>query len=179
EEELQARQAGARQALTELRQERDRLRQLRDETTQRAADLRAQRSGLVSRVEVLEGLERSHEGLGTGPRELFALLEQPDPGPWRTVLGILAEFLTVRREFAPLIDLALGERAQRFLVRDTDQLAQALRQRNQPFSSRVSFLPLTAPPLGQASRLSRVRTGETPVPKGGLASGHGTRPIKA
>ena len=107
--------------------------------TQRAADLREQRSGLLSRIEVLEGLERSHEGLGTGPRELFALLEQPDPGPWRTVLGILAEFLTVRREFAPLIDLALGERAQRFLVRDPDQLAEAVRQRSQPFSSRVEF----------------------------------------
>src|SRR5581483_2221821 len=99
--------------LADLRQERDRLRQVRDETAQRAADLRARRSGLVSRIEVLEGLERSHEGLGTGPRELFALLDQPDRGPWRAVLGILAEFLTVRREYAPLIDLALGERAQR------------------------------------------------------------------
>jgi chromosome segregation protein len=144
EEELQTRLSSARQALTDLRQERDRLRKLGDETTKRAAHLREQRSGLLSRIEVLEGLERSHEGLGTGPRELFALLEQPDPGPWRTVLGILAEFLTVRREFAPLIDLALGERARSFLVRDPAQLAQALRQRSQPFSSRVSFLPLRA-----------------------------------
>jgi chromosome segregation protein len=143
ESELQTRLGGARQALADLRQERDRLRQLHDETTKRAAELREQRSGLLSRIEVLEGLQRSHEGLGAGPRELFALLEQPDPGPWRAVLGILAEFLTVRREFAPLIDLALGERSQRFLVRDPDQLAQALRKRSQPFSSRVSFLPLT------------------------------------
>lgn len=126
ESELQARMSSARQALIDLRQERDRLRQVRDETTQRAAALREQRSGLYGRIEVLEGLERSHEGLGTGPRELFALLKQPDPGPWRTVLGILAEFLTVRREFAPLIDLALGATAQRFLVRDPDQLAQTL-----------------------------------------------------
>jgi chromosome segregation protein len=175
EEELQTRLGGARQALSDLRQERDRLRQVRDETTQRAGDLRAQRSGLVSRIEVLEGLERSHEGLGAGPRELFSLLEQPNPGPWRTVLGILAEFLTVRREFAPLIDLALGERAQRFLVRDPDQLAQALRQRSQPFSSRVGFLPLT--PIGQASRLPQTQTGETPVPPGGLTSGRGPLPI--
>jgi chromosome segregation protein len=144
EEELQARLSSARQALTDLRQERDRLRRLRDETAQRAADLRAQRSGLLSRIEVLEGLERSHEGLGAGPRELFALLEQADPGPWRTVLGILAEFLTVRREFAPLIDVALGERARSFLVRDPDQLTLALRQLRQPFSSRVSFIPLRA-----------------------------------
>ncbi len=90
----------------------------------------------------------------------------------------MAQFLTVRREFAPLIDLALGERAQRFLVRDPDQLAQALRQRSQPFSSRVSFLPLTPPPMGQASRLPRVRTGETPVPPMVLASGEGPLPIK-
>jgi chromosome segregation protein len=145
EEDLQGRLTAARQTLAELRQERDRLRQVQDETAQRAADLRARRSGLLSRIEVLEGLERSHEGLGTGPRELLALLEQPDPGPWRTVLGILAEFLTVRREFAPLIDLALGERAQRFLVRDADLLARALGERGQPFSGRVSFLPLIAP----------------------------------
>src|SRR6185437_3322187 len=160
EEELQTRLNGARQAFTELRQERDRLRQVRDETSQRCSDLREQRSGLLSRIEVLEGLERSHEGLGTGPRELFALLEQPDPGPWRTVLGILAEFLTVRREYAALLDLALGERSQRFLVRDTDQLAQALRQRSQPFSSRVSFLPVTASPeLARSSRRVRPGTG--------------------
>ena len=142
ESEMQTRLGSARQALADLRQERDRLRQVRDETTQRAAHLREQRSGLHSRVEVLEGLQRSHEGLGTGPRELLALLEQPDPNPWRAVLGILAEFLTVRREFAPLIDLALGERAQRFVVNDPDRLVQALGQRGQPFSSRVSFLPL-------------------------------------
>ncbi|HEY7308478.1 MAG TPA: chromosome segregation protein SMC [Gemmataceae bacterium] len=172
EAELQARLGSARQALSDLRQERDRLRQVRDETTRRAGELREQRSGLTSRVEVLEGLERSHEGLGTGPRELFALLEQPDPGPWRTVLGILAEFLTVRREFAPLIDLALGERAQRFLVRDPDQLAEALRQRRQPFSSRVSFLPLSPPPPPSLAR--RPRPGTT----SSIASGRGPLSIE-
>jgi len=182
EEELQTRLSSARQALTDLRQERDRLRKLSDETTQRAAHLREQRSGLLSRIEVLEGLERSHEGLGTGPRELFALLEQPDPGPWRTVLGILAEFLTVRREFAPLIDLALGERARSFLVRDPDQLAQALRQRSQPFSSRVSFLPLRAA-RDEGRRAGSVSDGRPSVANASgssaLASAQGPLPVKA
>ncbi len=146
DEVLQARLGEARQDLAGLRQERERFRQLCDETTQTVADLRARRSGVASRIEVLEGLERSHEGLGTGVREVFALLEQPDPGPWRTVLGMTADFLTVRREYAPLLDLALGERAQRFLVRDTDLLAEALRRRGQPFSGRVSFLPLAPSP---------------------------------
>jgi chromosome segregation protein len=142
---LQARLTGARQAFADRRQERERLGQLRDATTEGLSGLRAQRSGVASRVEVLEGLERSHEGLGTGARELFRLLEQPEPGPWRTVLGMLADFLTVRREYAPLIDLALGEWAQRFLVRDADELAEALAQRAQPFSGRVSFLPVRPP----------------------------------
>src|SRR5207245_10162035 len=116
DKKLQARLAAARQALVEHRQERERLRQLCDESIQLIADLRAERSGLASRIEVLEGLERSHEGLGTGVREVLALLEQ-GPGPWGSVVGMVADLLTVRHEYAPLIDLALGERAQRFLVR--------------------------------------------------------------
>ncbi len=134
----------ARQALTNQRLEREQLRQRRDETGERVSILRQERSGLASRVEILQGLIRSHEGLGTGVREVFALLEQPEPGPWATVLGIVADFLTVRREYAPLIDLALGDAAQRFLVRDMGQLSIALAQRTQPFSGRVSFFPLPA-----------------------------------
>ncbi len=176
DEVSQARLAAARQALAELRQERDRLRQVCEATAARAADLRAERSGLASRVEVLQGLERSHEGLGSGAREVFALLEQPDPGPWRTVLGIVAEFLTVRRDFAPLIDLALGERAHQFLVRDPALLGEALRRLPAPFSGRVSFLPVAPPqaaplaarrPAGPDGALTRDPSAAT-----GAASAH-------
>jgi chromosome segregation protein len=154
---LHGRLSGARQAMGGMRQQRDRLHQAREEATQRVADLRAERSGLVSRISVLENLERSHEGLGSGAREVIALLEQPGASPWGSVLGIVAEFLTVRREYAPLIDLALGERAQRFLVRDPHQLALALRQRMEPFSGRVSFLPMAAPPEEAARRSLKTR----------------------
>ncbi|HYV39726.1 MAG TPA: chromosome segregation protein SMC, partial [Gemmataceae bacterium] len=139
---LQAKLQTARQALTELRQERDRLQKLRDETGEIISHLRQQRSGVISRTEVLEGLERSQEGLGTGVREVLEQLRQPRPAPWGSVVGMVADFLTVRREYAPLIDLALGEWAQRFLVRDAEALAEALRQRSTPFTGRVSFLPL-------------------------------------
>ncbi len=150
DEALQARLTSARQDLADQRQEQERLRRLRDETAQLVADLRAQRSGLASRIEVLEELERRHEGLGTGVQEVLALTTQADPGPWHTVLGMVLDFLTVRREHAPLIDLALGEWAQRFLVRDAGLLAEALQQRAQPFSGRVSFLPL-APARAEAA----------------------------
>jgi chromosome segregation protein len=157
DEALQARLGAARQKQADQRQERDRLRQLSDQTTQIIADLRAERSGLASRVEVLEGLERSHEGLGTGVREVIELIGQADPGPWRTVIGMVADLLTVRREYAPLIDLALGERAQRFLVRDAGLLAEALAGRGQPFSGRVSFVPLaTSAPQDGPGRTNRL-----------------------
>src|SRR4029077_4362535 len=79
---------------------------------------------------------------GTGVREVIGLIEKPDAGPCSTVIGMIADFLTVRREYAPLIDLALGEWAQRFVVRDIDSLIHALNEQPITFSGRVSFLPL-------------------------------------
>lgn len=142
DETLQQRLSRERQTLADHRQERERLHQRHTATNQRVADLKAQRSGLASRIEVLERLERSHEGLGTGVREVIALREQSNPGPWQTILGMVADLFTVRHEYAPLIDLALGERSQRFLVRDAGELEKALGTRAQPFSGRVSFVPL-------------------------------------
>jgi len=143
EDLLQARLGTARQSLVERRQERERVGQLRDAANQTVADLRAQRSGLASRIEVLDGLERSHEGLGTGVREVLSLLIGNENDDLRhNILGMVADFLTVRREFAPLIDLALGEKAQRFLARDREQLAKSLHELKQPFSGRVSFFSL-------------------------------------
>jgi chromosome segregation protein len=184
ENKLQTRLGTARQALAQQQQEVDRLRQLQDQTSQLVAELRAERRGLASRIEILEGWERSHEGLGSGAREVFALLEQPDPGPWRTVLGMVADFLQVPHDYAPLIDLALGERAQHFLVRDLAVVEAALAERSEPFSSRVSFVPLVPPVpedrgprshrLIELSPLSRVRMPQTagglPVHPGMMAA---------
>jgi len=137
---------GAKQSMQDNKAEQDRLRGLRDRTNERISELRQERSGLSSRIEVLEGLIASHEGLGTGVREMIGLIEQAESGPWSTVIGMIADFLTVKREYAPLIDLALGEWAQRFVVRDRSKLMIALSEREQPFSGRVSFLPLEAIP---------------------------------
>jgi chromosome segregation protein len=140
DETLQERLAVARDGLSDQRRRREDIRQSADEAAELISRLRAERSGVHSRIEVIEGLERRHEGLGSGVREVFALLERADAGPWGTTMGMLADFLNVRREHAPLIDLALGSRAQIFLVRDPEELITSLRQRGQLFSGRVSFL---------------------------------------
>src|SRR5262249_7610528 len=50
------------------------------------------------------------------------------------------------REHAALIDLALGDVAQYFVVRDSTQLDHALSRRNRPFAGRVGFISLAAGP---------------------------------
>lgn len=149
ETQLTERLQTARQQLQSDKQEQDRLRQLRDRTTERLMQLRQQRSGLASRIDVLAGLIKSHEGLGAGVREVIELIDRAGAGPWSTVIGMIADFLTVKREYAPLIDLALGEWAQRFVVRDHARLLDAVAALPTPFSGRVSFLPLSAIPSAE------------------------------
>ena len=145
ERQLAERLGSTRSSLADRQQQRDRFRQLCEAAVTLVADLRARRSGLASRIEVLDGLERTHEGLDAGVREVFKLLEQPQRGAWNAVIGMVADFLTVPREHAALIDLALADTAQRFLVRDMTGLETALRERQQPFSSRVAFMPVRPP----------------------------------
>src|SRR5262249_28453824 len=147
---LHDRLTASRQAFLEQKQEREQLGRLLEQTQQTLGDLRSQRTHLAGRIDILEGLERSHEGLGSGAREVFALIEQTDPGPWRTVIGMVADLLSANRDYAPLIDLALGERSQHFLVRDIVLLEEALQQLGEPVTSRVSFLAFPVVETGRA-----------------------------
>ncbi|MEI7687275.1 MAG: chromosome segregation protein SMC, partial [Planctomycetota bacterium] len=180
DQRLAERLTGVRQQLADERSQRDAERLRRDRLRETLAEHRQQQSSLASRIEVLQGMLRSHEGLSVGVREVFQLLEESaagssksdeaaDDNPWTTVVGMIGDFLTVKREYAPLIDLALGDWAQRFVVRDVDELRQALATRTEPFSGRVSFMPLAqsvgddalanlkANRLVQLSLVSRVR----------------------
>jgi len=172
--DLQERLSGVRRSLAERVHERDALRRLADHLKQELTALSMRRSDLRGRIEVLENLERSQEGLGTGVREVITLLNEErrqqseerglnneewgvrseenstaefslptsHPSLSRVILGLVADFLSVPREVASLIDLALGEAAQCFVVRDSTALDRLLSERSGPFSGRVSFLPL-------------------------------------
>jgi chromosome segregation protein len=149
-ETLQERLAAARKNLADQRRQRDHLERLSEEQAQLLANFRAERSGLTSRIDILEALERSQEGMSTGVREVLAVLEQIQAesaggSPWKTVLGMVADFLTVPRPYAALIDLAVGDRAHQFLVRDMSLLLQALQQQHPPITGRASFRPLVGP----------------------------------
>jgi chromosome segregation protein len=57
-------------------------------------------------------------------------------------MGLVADLLTVPREHAALIDIALGETAQCFVVRDAALLDEALGLRSSAFTGRVGFLQM-------------------------------------
>jgi chromosome segregation protein len=140
--DLQNRLSLARQTLADRCRERDEFRAQADRLVQILEDLRVRRSGLTGRIEVLENLERTQEGLGTGVREVLADLASATSPLCGVVLGLVADSLRVPRELAPLIDAALGDVASYFVVRDSVSLDIALAARDQPLSGRVSFFPL-------------------------------------
>src|SRR5262249_22013896 len=152
---LQATLSTSRQNLAERTGDLARNRAAIDEQGRRLADLRARGSGLASRIEVLEGLERSHDGLGAGIKEGFNLLDEGgSPRLADTVVGLVGDLLSAPREYAPLLDLALGATAQCFVVRDLERVTAALADLHAPISGRVSFLSLRAgPPPAAADRL--------------------------
>ena len=149
--DLQNRLAVARQSLADRRKERTNLRSQAERQAEALEALRVRRSGLTGRMEVLENLERTQEGLGTGVREVLAELADRTGPLCSAVIALVADSLRVPRELAPLIDIALGEVTSHFVVRDAAAIDDALAARSRAFSGRVSFLAVTdsdSPVLG-------------------------------
>jgi chromosome segregation protein len=141
-----------RQTLAQLEEQRDELSRQIDQIEKQIAELRVQRGALASRIDLLEQWERGHEGLGVGVRKILERLrttEEITGGDWSFVIGLVADVLTVPREYAAIIDFALGEVAQFLLVSDSTVLDQALNNWSQPLAGRVGFItwPPTVPAL--------------------------------
>jgi chromosome segregation protein len=141
--DLRQRLTDARQALANHLAARDELRQRADGLQPDLEGLREDRSALRGRADVLEGLERSLEGFGAGVREV--LRRQRAGELSSAVLGLVADVLSAPRDVAPLIDLALGDAAQRFVVRDAQAIDEVLAQLGE-LPGRVGFIPLSESP---------------------------------
>jgi chromosome segregation protein len=144
---LQERLTSTRTAVADRTADRDRTRLAIDELRVRIADLKARRSGLVSRVEVLERLEQGREGYSAGIREVLELLASGAHGLLggglnECVVGLVADVLAAPREVAHLLDIALGPLAGSFVANDSCRLADIIANEPTPFVGRVSFIPL-------------------------------------
>jgi chromosome segregation protein len=143
--DLQRRLNEARQSLAEGVQALDDNRHRVENARRRLSDERARLSGLTSRIEILEGLERSHDGLGAGIRELLAELDSRQSALDECIIGLVGDWLSAPRDIAHLLDIALGSLAECFVVRQTDRLLLALHDRREAFTGRVRFLPIRTP----------------------------------
>jgi chromosome segregation protein len=109
---------------------------------------------------VLEELERRLDGLSAGTKEVLRLAKEQPDGPFGSVRGVVADLLRVDADTAPLVEIALGDRANHLLVERADPLVRALVETE--LSGRTSFLRLDVPLA--ASAVDRIDlTGEKGV----------------
>ncbi|MCC6494002.1 MAG: chromosome segregation protein SMC [Pirellulales bacterium] len=118
------------------------------------AELHGRLSGARERTVVLEELERRLDGLASGAKEVLRQARAEPDGPFRHVRGVVADLLQVDADSAPLIEVALGERANYLVVTETKSLAAALAEDPNNWPGRVSFLRLDVP--SPASAVERI-----------------------
>jgi chromosome segregation protein len=96
-----------------------------DRRSGETAALRTRLEGVRQRYLVLEDLQQRHEGVSGGVRTVLEQLSAPNHPLADSVEGMVAEMVTANVEIAPMIDAALGERAQ-YLVARSAELADAI-----------------------------------------------------
>lgn len=143
-----ARDEGARAAeelQAEIAEVAARRGELRKQHAARASDLgvlRQRHAAATERAAVLHELECRFEGLGAGVKEVLVQARHASEGPYRHVRGLLADLVRTSVEHAPLVDLALGERAQ-LLVVDAEADWNGMFDRgSKAMAGRVGFIRL-------------------------------------
>lgn len=100
-----------------------------DERSGETAALRTHLEGVRQRYLVLEDLQQRNEGVSGGVLAVIDQLSQPDHSVAASIAssieGMVADLVTADIEIAPMIDAALGERAQ-YLVARSSKLAEAI-----------------------------------------------------
>ena len=105
--------------------------------------LQQRHTAAAERAAVLEELDRRHEGLSAGVKEV--LTQAGGGGPFAAVLGLVADVLSVSVEVAPLVDVALGQAAQHVVAAPSPELLEYLQGHSPRFGGRVGFIWLDAP----------------------------------
>jgi chromosome segregation protein len=141
--DVQARLTAVRTRLDELHTERAGILERIHNVQVTLEALRVQQGDLRGRIEVLEDLEQSLDGLGAGVRAVLNQLADTD-SELAAIAGLVADLLTVPHDLAPLVELALGEAAQRFVVRSPEAVATVIATIG-AVPGRVGFVPYRKP----------------------------------
>ena len=157
--DVQTRLIATKERLGQLRGNREELTKRISRVQKILEEQRVRRGDLRGRIEILDNLEQSLEGLGTGVRFILQKIKAEQsqaskpPSTFNSILGLVADLLTVPHEVAGFVELALGETAQRFVVRspgDRDALVSAIGD----VPGRVGFVPYREPVTVESSTRS-------------------------
>ncbi len=145
--------------LAQHKQELERYRQLLSTTQEEAAVLQGRLEGAAERLLILEQLEQHLEGVDSGARHMLELARDSTDPALQTIRGLVAELLEVDVDLAPLVDTALGHRANALVLSD-GQLIQQLRQQQIDVPGRLTLIRLDRLPqrrFGEKVQLDGVR----------------------
>lgn len=106
------------------------------------AEVQKQLGAAAARLTVLEELEQRFEGVSAGAKEVLLEAREKKDGPWQQIHGLVADLFSVQVETAPLIEVALGDRAQYIVVGPGQRLWDHLAGNEQPIRGRAGFLRL-------------------------------------
>lgn len=150
--DVQGRLQAAQEQARRLADQRDSLQRQVEQLHAQLAHLHLQRSDIRARIEILDALDRQLDGLDLGVREVLMKLSDDSrlddaSGLIHHVYGLVADLFTAPHEIAGLIDLALGPKAQWFVIRDAESV-DAVVSALGPLSGRVGLIPYQ-PPVGR------------------------------
>ena len=100
----------------------------------------AQLTRVRERIAVLSELESRLEGLDGGVQEILRIARESPTQHLGEVHGVIADLFHVDVDSAPLVEVALGERAQYIVVSSTNALIDSLHGQPLKVAGRVGFL---------------------------------------
>jgi chromosome segregation protein len=115
----------------------------RAKSAQEELDQRKEQFGTITqRLSVLEDLQRRHEGLSAGVKQVLNQAHAATDGPFGHVLGLVADLFHVSVEAAPVIEVALGQATQQVVLAEGDAMIAHLQENGHQLAGRVGFLSL-------------------------------------
>ncbi len=167
-EEFSREAAAQAESLAEGKRRLAQYQRQRAAAQQQLAQLRERQSGAAERAAVLDELVRRHEGLGAGVKEVLERAVRNDGSAFHFVRGLVADLLRVEVQLAPLVEIALGQKAQHVAARRSQELLDLLWTQSSRFEGRVGFVWLEegSEARGQRSDARGLAASET----GGLAA---------
>lgn len=149
-------------AVQNLQLKRTDLTDQRAQAEQQLIQLKERRSADAARLSVLEELERRHEGIAIGAQEILKRAKTSHFPPWNRILGLVRDLIDVPLELAPIIDAALGDRAQYIATADLNSLLDYLDRGLAPIDGRVGFIAIEKDLLIDADDVSPALADQQP-----------------